>query len=235
MARSVFYYHLKKLSWEDKYASARAEIREIFTTHKGRYGYRRVTAEMHNRNHPINHKTVYRLMREMGLWDKKRKVHYQSYLGPLGKEAPNLINRSFSAGAPNQKWATDITQINIGGEKLYFSPILDMFNGEIIAYDLSTSPNLEQVYAMLERAFCSRKALKGLILHSDQGRQYRYQGYRKRPEEQGIVQSVSRKANCFDNAMMESFFGTMKTELFTSRKALQRLYESTSTTTIESG
>ena len=137
MARSVFYYHLKRLKAKDKYADEKENIISIFHEHKGRYGYRRITSEMHNRNFIINHKTVQRLMRSMGIKSQIRRVRYRSYKGEIGRIAPNIINRDFVASAPNQKWATDVTQINIGSTKLYLSPILDMFNGEIVSYNIS--------------------------------------------------------------------------------------------------
>ena len=213
MARSVFYYHLKRLKAKDKYAVEKKEIKDIFHEHKGRYGYRRITDEMRNRKYVINHKTVQRLMDEMGLKCKIRKVRYRSYKGEVGKVAPNVIERDFTAAAPNRKWATDVTQINIGATKLYLSTILDMYNGEIIAHNISTSPNLEQVYDMLDKAFEKFDNLDGLILHSDQGWQYQHLGYRKRLEDHHIIQSMSRKGNCLDNSMMENFFGIMKSEL----------------------
>ena len=218
MARSVFYYHLKHLKSKDKYEDERKSIRLIFYEHKGRYGYRRVTAEMRNRGYKINHKTVQRLMNEMGLKCKIRKVRYRSYKGEVGKIAPNIIKRNFIATAPNRKWATDVTQINVGTAKLYLSPIVDMFNGEIVSYNISTSPNLEQIYDMLDKAFAKYDCLDGLILHSDQGWQYQHYGYRKRLEEHHIVQSMSRKGNCLDNAVAENFFGIMKSELLYAEK-----------------
>lgn len=202
----------------DKYAEEKKEVRDIFHEHKGRYGYRRITAEMRNRGYTINHKTVRRIMMETGLKCQIRKVRYRSYKGEVGKTAPNIIGRDFAAVAPNRKWATDVTQINIGSTKLYLSPILDMFNGEIISYNISTSPNLEQVYDMLDKAFARFESLDGLILHSDQGWQYQHYGYRKRLEEHHIIQSMSRKGNCLDNSMMENFFGIMKSELLYAEK-----------------
>ena len=213
MARSVFYYHLKRLKAADKYAQEKEMISSIFHEHKGRYGYRRVTAEMRNRGFVINRKTVQRLMGEMCLKSKIRQVRYRSYKGDVGKIAPNIIARDFAADAPNRKWATDVTQINIGATKLYLSPILDMFNGEIISYNLSKSPNLEQIYDMLDKAFAKFDNLDGLILHSDQGWQYQHFGYRQRLDDHHITQSMSRKGNCLDNAMAENFFGIMKSEL----------------------
>lgn len=218
MARSVFYYHIKRLKSKEKYAVEKKEIKYIFHEHKGRYGYRRITAEMRNLKYSINHKTVQRIMSEMGLKSVIRKVRYRSYKGEVGKVAPNIIARDFVATAPNRKWATDITQIKIGATKLYLSPILDMYNGEIISYNISTSPNLEQVYDMLDKAFEKFDDLNGLVLHSDQGWQYQHYGYRKRLKEHRIIQSMSRKGNCLDNSMMENFFGIMKSELLYAEK-----------------
>ena len=218
MARSVFYYHLRRLKAGDKYAVEKDCIKSIFHEHKGRYGYRRVTSEMRNRGFAINHKTVQRLMGEMRLKSRICRVRYHSYRGDAGRTAPNIIARDFTADAPNRKWATDVTQISIGSVKLYLSPILDMFNGEIISYNISRSPNLEQVYDMLDKAFGKFDNLDGLILHSDQGWQYQHYGYRKRLEERHVTQSMSRKGNCLDNAMAENFFGIMKSELLYAGK-----------------
>ncbi len=219
MARSVYYYHHKRLGCADKYAVEKKMIYTIFHEHKGRYGYRRITAEMRNRGFSIiNHKTVQRLMKELSIKSQIRKVRYRSYKGDVGRMAPNILDRNFVADAPNRKWATDVTQINIGAEKLYLSPIVDMYNGEIISYNISKSPNLEQVYDMLDKAFAKFACLDGLVLHSDQGWQYQQYGYRKRLEEHHIIQSMSRKGNCLDNAMAENFFGIMKSELVYAEK-----------------
>lgn len=220
MARSVFYYHRKRLEdrGKDRHAAERKAVASIFFEHEGRYGYRRVTAEMRNRGFTTNHKTVQRLMSETGLKCEIRKVRYRSYRGEAGKAAPNIINRDFAADAPNRKWTTDVTQINVGGTKLYLSPILDMFNGEVVSYNISRSPNLEQVRDMLDKAFAKFDSLEGLVMHSDQGWQYRHHEYRRRLKARGVVQSMSRKGNCLDNALAESFFGTMKSELLYARK-----------------
>lgn len=218
MARSVFYYHIKQLNTIDKYAPQKDTIKSIFDEHKGRYGYRRITAEMRNRGLVINHKTVQRLMQSMCLKSRIRKVRYRSYKGEVGKIASNVINRNFVASAPNQKWATDVTQIKIGSTKLYLSPMLDMFNGEIVSYNISKSPNLEQIYDMLDKAFEKYHNLEGLIIHSDQGWQYQHYQYRQRLKEQHVIQSMSRKGNCLDNAMAENFFAIMKSELLYAEK-----------------
>ena len=214
MARSVFYYHLKRIKESvDKYEHERKEIRSIFHEHKGRYGYRRITAEMRNRGYVINHKTVQRIMKYENLKCQIRKVKYHSYKGEVGQIAPNILERDFKASLPNQKWVTDVTQISIKQTKLYFSPLLDLFNEEIISYNISTTPNLEQIHDMLDKAFDKVKHLKGLIIHTDQGWQYQHYGYRSKLQSHDIIQSMSRKGNCLDNAVAENFFGIMKSEL----------------------
>ena len=213
MARSTFYYHTKRLGQTDGYDAVREHIRVIYNKHHGRYGYRRITAQLRNEGTDINHKTVQKLMGQMGLKAKRKRQHYRSYKGELGKIAPNVINRNFHTTAPDQKWATDVTQVKIKDRWVYLSPILDMFNGEIVSYVISDSPNLKMVMTMLDNAFKERKVQGNLILHSDQGWHYQHKRYQKALEDRHIIQSMSRKGNCLDNAMMENFFGLMKNEL----------------------
>ena len=157
-------------------------------------------------------------MQEMQLKAKRRKQHYHSYKGDIGKVAPNLIDRDFVATRPNQKWTTDITQVNIQDKKLYLSPILDMFNGEIISYSISFSPDLKMVVSMLNNALNRVKDTDGLIIHSDQGWHYQHLKYQQILKNHGVIQSMSRKGNCLDNAIMENFFGLMKNELLYLQK-----------------
>ena len=168
---------------------------------------------MRNRGYTINHKTVQRLMKELKLKCQVRIRKYRSYKGEIGKIAPNLINRDFHASAPNQKWTTDITEFSLFGTKLYLSPILDMYNGEIISYNISERPHLGQVMDMLDKAFARIPDGTNLVFHSDQGWQYQHRMYQQRLKEKGIHQSMSRKGNCLDNAVMENFFGLLKSEL----------------------
>lgn len=157
-------------------------------------------------------------MKEEGLTCRVRLKKYRSYRGPVGKSVPNVINRNFAATKPDQKWATDITEFHLFGKKVYLSPVLDMYNGEIIAYEISEKPVLKQVLDMLERAFKVRPNSHGCILHSDQGWQYRHAFYQETLKNHGIVQSMSRKGNCLDNSVMENFFGLLKSELFYLQK-----------------
>lgn len=219
LARSTYYYHLKQLDKSNKDHAIKAEIQAIFTEHKGNYGYRRMTLELRNRGFLVNHKKVQRLMKVLGLEGLeariRRKQKYSSYQGEVGKKADNLIQRQFEASKPMEKCYTDVTEFAIpaSGQKLYLSPVLDGFNSEIIAYNLSTSPNLIQVKAMLEQAF-TEKHYTNTILHSDQGWQYQHDFYHQFLENKGIQPSMSRKGNSPDNGMMESFFGILKSEMF---------------------
>lgn len=213
IARSSYYYFVKKLKSPDKYGQVKSEIEAIYHENQGRYGYRRITMELRNRGYVINHKTVQRLMSLLQLKCMVRSKKYQSYRGEVGIVAPDLIERKFQAEKPNTKWTTDITEFTLFGRKLYLSPILDMFNGEIISYNISEHPVLKQVMDMLDQAFKKIPDNSGLILHSDQGWQYQHRRYQKRLADKGIIQSMSRKGNCLDNAVMESFFGLLKSEL----------------------
>jgi len=137
LPRATFYYHLKRMNRTDKYETAKAEITAVYHENKGRYGYRRITAELHNRNLSINHKTVQRLMRGLGLVCYVRMKKYRSYKGEIGKIAPNLLNRNFLAEKSNEKWVTDVTEFGLFGEKLYLSPILDLHSSDLESYSIS--------------------------------------------------------------------------------------------------
>jgi transposase InsO family protein len=218
MARSNFYYYQKQSKSIDKYQVIKELIKSIYHKHKGRYGYRRITDELNNKGMVINHKTVLKLMKLLGLKSLIRVKKYKSYKGEQGKIAPNLLQRNFKAEAPNQKWATDITEFNISGKKLYLSPIIDLFNQEIISYELTERPVFNQVVMMLKKAFKKIPNNTNLTLHSDQGWQYQMKQYQYLLKEKGINQSMSRKGNCLDNAIIENFFGILKSELFYIQK-----------------
>jgi transposase InsO family protein len=218
MARSSFYYYEKRSKSVDKYFELKELIKHIYHKHKGRYGYRRITDELNNQGVVINHKTILRLMKSLGLKSVIRVKKYKSYKGEQGKIAPNLLQRNFKATAPNQKWATDITEFNVSGKKLYLSPIIDLFNQEIISYELTERPIFYQVTTMLKKAFKTIPNNTNITLHSDQGWQYQMRQYQQLLKEKGIKQSMSRKGNCLDNAIIENFFGILKSELFYLKK-----------------
>ena len=216
LARSTYYYHLKQLDKPDKDQELKAEIQSIFIEHKGNYGYRRIHLELRNCGYLVNHKRVQRLMKVLNLQAKMRqKRKYSSHKGDVGKKADNLIQRQFEGSKTMEKCYTDVTEFAIPNstQKLYLSPVLDGFNSEIIAFNLSCSPNLEQVKTMLEQAF-TEKHYENTILHSDQGWQYQHDSYHWFLESKGIQASMSRKGNSPDNGMMESFFEILKSEMF---------------------
>lgn len=214
LSRSTFYYHLKAQGAADKYAGLKARIGAVYVRHKGRYGYRRITAALRQAGELVNHKTVQRLMQALGLKSLVRAKKYRSYRGENGQIAPDLLKRRFVASQPNQKWATDVTEFNVRGQKLYLSPVLDLYNGEIVAYQTEQRPVLGLVTKMLKKAFAKLKPSEAPLLHSDQGWQYQQRAYRRLLAERAVTQSMSRKGNCLDNAAMESFFGTLKAEFF---------------------
>lgn len=193
-------------------------IRSICNEHKGHYGYQRVTIELRRRGFQTNHKLVMKLMKQEQLTCILRKKKYRSYRGKVGKIAPNLLRRDFGTKRPNLKWATDITEFKLFGQKLYLSPIMNLFNGEIISYFLSKSPNFRQITEMLKDAFQKIPDNSQLILHSDQGWQYQMKVYRKMLKDKGIRQSMSRKGNCYDNSVIENFYGILKSEFYHNQK-----------------
>ncbi len=198
---------------QDKYASERQEIHAINAEHKGRYGYRRVTIELRKRGYEVNHKVVMRLMKEEGLTCRVRMKKYRSYRGTVGKVAPNIINRDFHAEKPYEKLSTDITEFALFGQKLYFCPLLDMYNGEVIAYSLNERPVMDLVMDMMNKGRTVIPKDAEPIVHSDQGWHFQHRYYQELLQESGFIQSMSRKGNCLDNAVSESFFAVLKSEL----------------------
>lgn len=216
--RSSYYYCVKQLNGPNKYSEVKEVIKQIFEEHQGRYGYRRITMELRNRDYTLNHKTVRRLMNEMNLKCLVRMKKYRSYRGNVGATAPNILERNFKASKPNEKWVTDVTEFHLFGEKLYLSPILDLYNGEIVAYNIENRPVYSLVSNMLDQAIKKLTGEDLPILHSDQGWHYQMKRYRHVLKEQGITQSMSRKGNCLDNAVIENFFGLLKSELLYLRE-----------------
>ncbi len=210
--RSTYYDVVKKLDRPDPDADLKAEIKAIYEEHEGRYGYRRIRDELANREQKVNHKKVQRIMKELGLKSVVRMKKYKSYKGTVGKIAPNILNRNFTAEAPNEKWVTDITEFKLFGEKLYLSTVLDLFNGEVITYTIGSRPTYSLVSEMLEKALERLPKKHKLLIHSDQGWHYQMKQYRHALESRRIIQSMSRKGNCYDNSVMENFFGIMKSE-----------------------
>ena len=214
LPRSTFYYQSKALAMSGRHDALKVKIQAVFLQHRGLYGYRRVTAAIHRNGQVVNHKTVQRLMSEMGIKSRVRRKKFRSYRGELGRAVPNVLNREFTASQANRKWVTDVTEFGVAGKKLYLSPIMDLYSGDIVAYQTSHRPDFSLVMDMLKKAVENCKATDGLLLHSDQGWHYRMQPYRAALAQYRMKQSMSRKGNCFDNAAMESFFATLKAEYF---------------------
>ena len=215
LARSTFFYHQPRLQAPDPKEKLKAAVTEIFETNHGRYGHRRVHTELLKHGWTVAKKTVLKLMQALGLACRvRRRKRYNSYQGEQGAVAPNVLNREFEAEAPNQKWVTDVTEFSVGDRKLYLSPVMDLFDRQIISYSLGLSPNLALTNDSLREALTCLQPGQQPLVHSDQGFQYRHASWRTLIEGAGAVQSMSRKGNCYDNAVIENFFGHLKEELF---------------------
>lgn len=210
----MFYYQVQASKCSDNYANERKLIKSIYHEHRGRYGYRRVHLELKNRGVILNHKTVQRLMVQLGLKSTVRPKKYRSYRGESGKVAPNVLKRDFLATKPDEKWVTDVTEFKVKEQKVYLSPVVDLFTQEVIAYKVAKNARLPLVTDMLTEALS--KLGKGVkpVIHSDQGWQYRHRSYQQQIANSGLIQSMSRKGNCLDNAVAENFFALLKTEMY---------------------
>ena len=174
---------------------------------------------MRSKGYTLNHKTVLKLMRILDLKGKQRKNEiYHSYKGEVGKIADNILKRDFHASKPFEKLTTDVTQFKVCDEKVYLSPVMDLYNREIVSYSISTSPNLWQIRDMLDGLFAKLPADASPVFHSDQGWQYQHAEYQRLLAEHNITHSMSRKGNCMDNGAMENFFGRLKVEMFYGEK-----------------
>ena len=215
ISKSDYYYVLSKQDKDYKNDEIMNRIIDIYYQHKRRYGYRRVYLQLLKEGYSINHKKVQRLMKRMGLIGIKRnKRKYSSYQGTIGKVADNIIQRDFFSDKPNKKRYTDITEFNLRGDKIYLSPILDGCAGDIVSFNISKLPSFNQIIDMMDKAFLNNPNTDNLIFHSDQGWQYQMKQFSNILKEHNIIQSMSRRGNSLDNGLMESFFGSLKTEIF---------------------
>ncbi len=220
---ATYHYHIKKMQQIDPDKEWKGKIYDIFHEHKGRYGYRRIYDELRNQGYMINHKKVQRIMNEMDLRCGKfqRKSRYKSYKGTVGKVAKNRLNRRFNTYIPLQKIVTDVTEFKCSDDqKLYLSPIMDLYNNEIISYGISNRPTLDFVIKPLNQTIerIKDKAKYRTTIHSDQGWHYQHNTWVKALKKNKIFQSMSRKATCADNASMENFFGILKREMYYGEK-----------------
>jgi putative transposase len=218
VSRSGYYKWLSRCE-SKKDNELREKIRHEYHRLKGIYGYRRMKLLLERRyGVHVNHKRVYRLMRQMGMLAViRRKKPYTVYSKDAHEQIPNTLNRDFTAEQPNKKWVTDITYLTVNGQKMFLSAVLDLFNNEIVAYQMGRHPSLDLVTQTIELATSKRK-VNGVLLHSDQGSQYTCKHYISLLQSHGIIQSMSRRGNCLDNAVMENFFGHLKSELLYNQK-----------------
>lgn len=215
LARSTFFYHQSRLGRPDKHAALKDEIASVFSGSFTRYGHRPVHRTLVNKGWRVAKKTVLKLMKILGLHCLvRRKRRYISYRGTVGAVAENVLDRDFSATRPNQKWVTDVTEFRVGDEKAYLSPVMDLFDRQIIAYSIGTSPSLQLTNGSLLGAVATLDDGEAPLVHSDQGFQYQHVTWRRILAGCGATQSMSRKGNCYDNAMIENFFGHLKEEAF---------------------
>lgn len=215
LARSTYFYHQARLNKPDKHAALKKAIKTIFETMKHRYGYRRIVLELRNQGWRVNHKLVYKLMNQMGLKSKVRpRKKYNSYKGQTSHIAKNVLARNFTPQQPNQVWVSDVTEFRVAGTKVYLSPIMDLHDRAILAHTLSTSPSTTLTTTSLNNAITWFQPPAGLMVHTDQGFQYQHTSWRRLIKSIGGVQSMSRKGNCYDNAVMENFFGHLKAEMY---------------------
>jgi transposase InsO family protein len=218
--RSTFYYQTHRREAEDNQELLQI-IKDIKQQHPG-YGYRPVTDKLHRRGIEVNHKRVSRLMREHGLSSQmynRQTRKYDSSIGPQGKKVKNRLHRRFQTDRPYQKMVTYVSEYRYGNrsqdERVYLSPIKDLCSGEIVSYNIGDHPTTDFVMKPLIELINKRPKLSyRMTVHSDQGIQYQTNMWRQALKKHHIFQSMSRRATCLDNAPMESFFHTMKTELY---------------------
>ena len=219
MPRSSYQYQVEAQGSPDKYGDLRRRVEEIFSANDGRYGYRRIHIDLRNEGIRVSEKVVARLMREQGLTAKRGKRRkYSSYKGELSAAPENLVKRVFHADAPNKLWLTDITEFRIPAGKVYLSPIVDCFDGLVVSWTMSTSPNAELANSMLDEAAAKLGPGEHPTVHSDRGCHYRWPGWIERCEKYGITRSMSKKGCSPDNSAMEGCFGRLKVEMFYGRR-----------------
>ena len=215
LARSTFFYHQARLTRPDPHAVLKTAITKAFTAARGRYGHRRIHTVLTRQGWRVAEKTVRKLMNALGLVCTVRRARrYRSWMGETGTVAENVLNRQFTASAPDLKWVTDVTEFRIAGRKLYLSPVIDLFDRSVVAYTCALAPTLELTNSSLRAAIATLPAGAAPLVHSDQGFHYRHASWRTLLDDAGLTRSMSRRGNCLDNSLAENFFGHLKEELF---------------------
>ncbi|MDO4910448.1 MAG: IS3 family transposase [Corynebacterium sp.] len=215
LAPSTFHYNLKVLARPDKHAELRKRIIGIYEESRRNYGYRRITAMLRREGRVVNHKLVLKIMREENIQAKgRRRSRYTSYKGAVGRIASNILDRNFKQDAPNQAWVSDVTEFRTCEGKIYLSAILDLYDHMIVGYAIGSSPTVEFTIESLSKALDQYQPEPGIIVHTDQGFQYQNPRWQEALKMAGARQSMSRKGNCYDNAVMENAFGHIKVEMY---------------------
>ena len=218
LARSTYFYHRLQQTLPDKYARVRVAIRNLFDENYRCYGYRRIDGALRREGVRLSEKVVRRLMTEERLIVKTpRRRRFSTYAGDPTPAVPNLLNRDFHASVPNTKWLTDLTEIHIPAGKVYVSPIVDCFDGLVVAWNVGTSPDANLVNTMLDHAVQTLQPGEYPVIHSDRGSHYRWPEWIRRTENAKLTRSMSRKGCSPDNAACEGFFGRLKTEVIYRR------------------
>ncbi len=218
LPRSTYFYQRLRQSLPDKYAQVRAAIRSLFDENYRCYGYRRIGGALRREGVRLSEKVVRRLMAEESLTVRSsRRLRFSTYAGDPTPAVSNLLNRDFQASAPNTKWLTDLTEIHVRAGKVYVSPIVDCFDGLVVAWNIGTRPDADLVNTMLDNAVQTLLPDEHPVIHSDRGAHYRWPGWIHRTDNAKLVRSMSKKGCSPDNAACEGFFGRLKTELIYPR------------------
>lgn len=221
LKRSTYYYY-RKNGFKDNYEELRNKILTIFNKSKHTYGYRKITQELRNQKKdeekPVNHKLVQKLMTEMGIHSRCKKKWRNKIEGEENIEIPNILNRDFHSEMPFKKMTTDVSEFKIQMHKVFLSPLLDLYDNSVISFSIGLKQDTNLVMDMLSKAKKVVGNLNDKLIHSDQGTLYKTKAYNEFLNENKILQSMSRKGNCYDNAVIESFFGIMKDEMYNGRK-----------------
>lgn len=222
LKRSTYYYERGAIAAGDRYAVLRARVAGLFEQGGRAWGYRTIHRMLRlDESDPIvvSEKVVRRIMREGAMRPVylKRPKRWSSYAGEIGEAPANLVERDFHADAPNMLWVTDVTQFTMDGYKCWLSPVVDCFDGMVVSWTLSRSPNADMANRMLLDAVATLRDGEHPIIHSDRGCHYRWDEWIRICEEHGLIRSMSAKGCSPDNAAAEGFFGRLKNELFYGR------------------
>lgn len=217
LARSTYFYHQARLTRPSPYVALDAEILAVSMRAKDRYGHRRIHRALCAAGWGVARKTVLKRMQVLGVRCQVRRTRFTTYRGADGAIAPNVLNRDFTATAPNQKWVTDVTEFRIGDDKLYVAPVMDLYDRQIIACSVARSAGLSLATNALRQAITTLASTDRPLVHSDQGFHDQHHTWTQLLASVGATPSMSRKGNCLDNAVIENFFGHLKAELLLER------------------